>query len=228
MARLKRRCAIGMIIKVGLNMQAIESGLNGFRRWMTMYFPIWSVRKAFLHGLGVSVGKNTRIGINVRLGKNTTIGSDCYIGNDSVFEGGTTIGDQVHIGGRCYVARNSIIENYVSIAPFFIATNDDQLNYLRQGEGQNFKGVLIRKKARIAANVLTLPGITVGEGSIVGASSVVTKDVQPYTLVFGNPAREHEDKKGLLKKLILEEGSNSRNDFRRFRHLNVNEASLLF
>lgn len=193
--------------KAGLKMRAIESGLRSFRRWMAIYFPIWSVRKVFWSSLSVRVGKNTRIGIGTMIDSNTFIGNDCYIGNDCFFEGDTIVGNHVYIVGRCYIASHSIIEDYVFIAPFFLSTNDNQLKYCRQGEGQDLRGVLIRKKARIAGHVLTLPGITVGEGSIVGAFSVVTKDVKPYTLVFGTPAREHEDKKGLLKREILEKGS---------------------
>jgi len=170
--------------------------------WMATYFPVWQVRKAFLLALHVRVGGGTRIEIGTIIREDTVIGRNCYIGNDCVFEGHTRIGDNVRIESQCHITSYSMIDDYVFIGPGFLSTNDNRMAYYRRGHGQNFRGVTIRKKARIAGGAMTLPGVTIGEGAIVGAFSLVTRDVRPYVLVFGVPAREREDTDGLLKEDI--------------------------
>lgn len=166
--------------------------------WIATYCPIWPVRRIFLMKLGVRVGKGTRIEVGTVIREDTIIGRYCYIGNGCVFEGHTRVGDGVRIESQCHITSNSTIGNYVFIAPFFASTNDNRMTYRRRGHGQEFRGVTIEQKARIAARVTTLPGVVIGEGAIVGAESLVTKDVRPYVMVRGSPASECEDRQGLL------------------------------
>jgi len=174
-----------------------------FLTWMATYFPILPIRKAFLRSMDVKIGRDTKIGIGTIIRENTTIGEKCFIGNDVVFEGYTKVGNNTRIESQCHITSYSTIGDHVFIAPFFLSTNDNRIAYHRKGHGTGFKGVTIENYARIAGHVMTLPGVTIGEGAIVGAHSLVTRDVKPYTLVFGVPAREHEDKLGLLKEKIL-------------------------
>lgn len=178
--------------------------LKSFHIWMATYFPLWIVRRAFLSILNVSIGKGTRVGIGTIIRENTVIGEGCYIGNGCVFEGYTQVGNHVRIESQSHITSYSTIGDYVFIAPFFVSTNDNKLAYHRLGHGQNLKGVTIERKARIASHVMTLPGVKIGEGAIVGAFSLVTRDVKPYTLVYGIPAREQQDRQGLLKEEIIE------------------------
>jgi len=117
---------------------------------------------------------------------------------DSTIGGGTKIAKFVEIGGSkigkhckieafAFIPPGSIIEDYVFIGPHVCLTNDKYPNLLRAGWKEN--PVKIRYGARIGANAVVLPGVTVGREAIVGAGSVVTKNVPSRTTVCGNPAR---------------------------------------
>jgi acetyltransferase-like isoleucine patch superfamily enzyme len=175
---------------------------NDLLMWVATYCPIWPVRRLLLAKLGVRVGKGTRIEVGTVIRGDTIIGDRCYIGNGCVLEGHSQVGDCVRIESQCHITSYSTIGDYVFIAPFFASTNDNRMTYRRRGHGENFKGVTIGRKARIAAHVVTLPGVVIGEGAIVGAASLVTKDVKPYVLVRGSPAKECEDRQGLLTEEI--------------------------
>ena len=143
------------------------------------------------------MGRGTVIRDNVKIGR------DCHIGDLCVFVGQTIVGDKTCIGAQCHITRFSRIGSHVFVAPFFLSTNDNRMAYHRRGHGTNLRGVTIEDYVRIAGHVMTLPGVRIGEGAIVGAYSLVTKDVEPYTLVYGIPAKKHKDKHDLLEEKIL-------------------------
>ena len=110
----------------------------------------------------------------------------------------------VNIGKHVFLAGGNIldrvrpdlitIEDYVSLAGgVYILTHSNPTTPLRDLLGETahvIKPVHIKKGAWIAINVVILPGVTIGENAIVAAGSVVTKDVPPYTIVGGSPAKE--------------------------------------
>ena len=110
---------------------------------------------------------------------------------------GITIGDHVFIGVECYLdpVRPDLItiEDYVSLAGrIMILTHSEPTEPIRDlmGEDMNkFGPVVIKRGAWISVGCLLLPGVTVGENSIVAAGAVVSKDVEPYTIVGGVPAK---------------------------------------
>lgn len=182
----------------------MDKTLDGFKEWSAAYFPVFTIRKAFLQARNVKIGRYSKVGMGTIIREDTTIGEKCFIGDNVVLEGYTKVGNNTRIESQCHITSYSTIGDYVFIGPFFVSTNDSRLSYHRKGHGTGLKGVTIENYARIAGHVMTLPGVTIGEGAIVGASSLVTRDVKPYTLVYGVPAHEHEDKHGLLKEKILE------------------------
>ena len=100
---------------------------------------------------------------------------------------GCVIGNNVKIHCGVYVAQCTVIEGDVFMAPGVVVAND-----IHPGcsySGRCMKGPTIRKGAQIGVNVTLLPFITVGEGSLVGAGSVVTKDAPSRSVIYGNPAR---------------------------------------
>lgn len=151
------------------------------------------------------------------------IGDDCIISGNFVFEstaGIVKIGNHSYIGGGTFISRSSIeIGDNVTIAwgcTFYDHDShsldylkrrkdiDDELNDIRNGRNfiankdwsdVNSKPIKICNDAWIGMNVIILKGVTVGEGAIVGAGSVVTKDVPAWTIVAGNPARVVKDVK---------------------------------
>ena len=106
---------------------------------------------------------------NVHVGKNVVINFNCnFVDDGEIF-----IGDDTMIGPNC-----SIVTATHPISP-----------RLRQAQYQYNKPVKIGKNVWLGANVTVLPGVTIGDNSIVGAGSVVTKDIEPNCIVVGNPAK---------------------------------------
>lgn len=122
-------------------------------------------RVVFYPGVWIAPGKNLEIGDDVDLALNVQIETS----------GGVTIGDRSLVGyGTKIFSRNHLIPQ----KPGQIFSS-----------GHRFNAVSIGKDVWLGANVIVLPGRTIGDGAVVGAGSVVTKDVAPYTIVAGNPAK---------------------------------------
>jgi acetyltransferase-like isoleucine patch superfamily enzyme len=114
------------------------------------------------------------------------IGNECNICAHTFIENDVKIGHRVTVKSGVYIWDGITIEDDVFIGPCVAFTND---KHPRSKEyPQEFLQTHIKKGASIGANATILPGITVGEYAMVGAGSVVTKNVEPYTTVVGNPA----------------------------------------
>ena len=141
---------------------------------------------------GVGVYKDTVIGNDVRTGHNVLIREKCSIGNNVllgtnvVVDNNTTIGNFVSIQSSVYIPTNTLIEDYVFLGPNCVLLND--MFPVRMKDAP-LKAPIIRKGASIGGNASLLPGIEVGEGAIVAASAVVTKNVPPWHMAIGSPAK---------------------------------------
>jgi UDP-2-acetamido-3-amino-2,3-dideoxy-glucuronate N-acetyltransferase len=115
------------------------------------------------------------------------IGENCVIGQNVFIDNGTVIGNGVKIQNNVSVYNGVTLEDQVFIGPSVVFTN--VINPRAFIERKNeFKPTLVRKGASLGANATILCGVIIGEFALVAAGSVVTKDVQPYALVMGNPA----------------------------------------
>jgi acetyltransferase-like isoleucine patch superfamily enzyme len=115
------------------------------------------------------------------------IGDDVSVGTLSVIEHHVTIGNNVRIHSQVFIPEYSVIEDGAWLGPNVVLTN---AKYPASPEAKaNLKGPLIMAKARIGANATILPGVTIGRNALVGAGSVVVKDVPEGAVVAGNPAR---------------------------------------
>ncbi|RAY80365.1 N-acetyltransferase [Enterobacter cloacae] len=134
-----------------------------------------------------SIGDGTTIWQFVVILRNAAIGSNCNICASSLIENDVVIGNNVTIKSGVYIWDGVRIEDDVFIGPCVAFTND---KYPRSKEyPEEFLQTTIRKGASIGANATILPGVEIGERAIIGAGSVVTKDVPPYAVVVGNPAQ---------------------------------------
>ncbi len=135
------------------------------------------------------IGDNTIIAHHVVMRPKTIIGNDCVIGHLNVFEGECKIGDRVLIHAQCHITKDVVIEDDVFIAPFFLGANTMRIKH-----GRDFplviEGYKIRRAARIGIGVLVMPGIEIGENALIGAGSLVTKNVPAREIWIGSPARK--------------------------------------
>ena len=129
-------------------------------------------------GKGTKIWHFCHIREDVDIGKNCIIGQNCYIGE------GVRIGNNVHIQNNVSVYVGVIIEDDVFLGPSCVTTND------KKPISGKIEKTLIEKGASIGANATIICGNIIGRHSMIGAGSVVTKDVKPNTLVYGNPAKE--------------------------------------
>ncbi|MFC1908881.1 DapH/DapD/GlmU-related protein [Chloroflexota bacterium] len=151
------------------------------------------VRSGSVIYYGTIIGSNSMVGHNTVIRENTIIGHDTYIGSLTAIEGDTKIGNYVGIHTQCHITKFCDIGDYTFIAPLFVGANDPSMSHRRVAHGQNLAGFITEKYVRIAVGVTVLPGVHFGEGCIVGAGSVVTRDVPPYKVVMGVPARVVKD-----------------------------------
>jgi acetyltransferase-like isoleucine patch superfamily enzyme len=130
----------------------------------------------FINLYGCSIGDNTKIGACVEVQKNAFIGSNCKISSHTFICEGVAIEDDVFVGHGVMFINDSYPR----------ATSNGSL----QTEADwAVEPTVVKKGASIGSNSTILSKVTIGENAIVGAGSVVTRDVPPNTIVAGNPAR---------------------------------------
>ena len=137
--------------------------------------------------LDAKIGAGTKVWINTQIRENTSIGNNCILSKDVYIDAGVTIGNGCKIQNSVSVYQGVTIENEVFVGPNACFTNDK----VPRAFNSDWKitETLVKNGASLGANATIVCGITLGEYSMVAAGSVVTKDVPPYSLVVGNPAR---------------------------------------
>lgn len=149
---------------------------------------------------GNAIGNNFQTGHHVFIRERNEIGDDVSIGTLSVIEHHVKIGHRVRIHTQVFIPEFSILEDDAWIGPNVVFTNAPYPRGSRVKD--ELRGPVIRQGAKIGANATLLPGVEVGRGALVGAGSVVTRDVPPYTIVAGNPAKP----RGSVHELTYDDG----------------------
>jgi acetyltransferase-like isoleucine patch superfamily enzyme len=134
---------------------------------------------------GTTIGQHVFIGDHASIRENVIIDQDTVVGRGVIIELNSTIGKACTIQTLAYVTGDTIIEDHVFIGPCVSMSND---KYMGKSPYE-LKGPVIKKGASIGNNATLLPGVIIDNDSVVGAGSVVTKDVQNNRIVVGNPAR---------------------------------------
>lgn len=139
------------------------------------------------------VSKNCELGFKVTIWNfcnlyDCTIGYSTSIGSYTEIGKGVKIGNECRIQARVFIPQGVRIGNKVFVGPGVIFTNDK-----RPSLGAEFvpNATYVEDEVVIGAGAIILPKITIGKGAMIGAGAVVTKDVPPYTEVYGNPAETH-------------------------------------
>ena len=155
-----------------------------------------SLRRIFTKGFIKKAGKNINIEHGAIFSKSIVIGDNSGIGIDCVLQGEIVIGNNVMMGPQVWIYTRNHEHGRTDIP------------MIKQGFEQSQK-VVIEDDVWIGARVTILPGLTIGRGSIIGASAVVTKDVPEYSIVAGNPAKVVKMRKRVMDSEGLDENISS-------------------
>ncbi len=131
----------------------------------------------FINLYGCEIGDDTKIGACVEIQKGATVGQRCKVSSHTFICEGVTIEDEVFIGHGVTFTNDTYPR----------ATTAD--GALQTEQDWKVEPTLVKKGASIGSGATILPSLTIGEAAIVGAGSVVTRDVAPRTIVAGNPAK---------------------------------------
>ncbi|HTO44103.1 MAG TPA: acyltransferase [Burkholderiales bacterium] len=133
------------------------------------------------------IGEGTKVWINVQVRENADIGPGCIISKDVYVDHGVRIGARCKIQNGVSVYHGVTLGDDVFVGPHVTFTNDRVPRAFNKE--WRITPTVVGNGASLGANSTIICGISVGEYAMVAAGSVVTRDVQPYTLVMGNPAR---------------------------------------
>jgi acetyltransferase-like isoleucine patch superfamily enzyme len=135
---------------------------------------------------GARLGNGTRVWAFVHILPGAVIGDDCNVCDHVFIENDVVVGNRVTIKCGIYLWDGVRVEDDVHLGPNVVFTND---RFPRSRKAFTLERTVVRHGASVGANATLLPGITIGRSAMVGAGSVVTRDVPDFTLVIGNPAR---------------------------------------
>jgi len=138
---------------------------------------------------GAQIGEGSRVWHFVhvcggaKIGKGVSLGQNVFVGNQ------VTIGDRCKVQNNVSVYDNVTLEEGVFCGPSMVFTNVHNPRALIERKNE-YRNTLVKKGVTLGANCTVVCGITIGEYAFVGAGAVVNKDVKPYALMVGVPARQ--------------------------------------
>jgi len=140
---------------------------------------------------GVEIGEGTCIWHFCHVLTGSRVGKDCRVGQNVVIGPRVEIGNNVKIQNNVSVYEGVTLEDDVFCGPSIVFTNiaTPRSAFPRNRSEDNLK-TLVKRGASIGANATIICGNTIGEHALIGAGSVVTRDVPPHAVVYGNPARQ--------------------------------------
>lgn len=142
------------------------------------------------------IGAGTRVWAHAHVMPGARIGRDCNLGDGVFVEGGAVVKDRVTLKNNVCVWEGITLEDDVFVGPLVVFTNDRRprsprglKTCQRYSDKRWLESTVVEEGASIGAGAVICPGVRLGRYCIIAAGAVVTKDVQPFQLVMGNPAR---------------------------------------
>lgn len=136
------------------------------------------------------VGPRTRVWAFAHVMAGARVGADCNVCDHVFIEAGAVVGDRVTIKNNVLLWDCVVVESDVFLGPNAVFTNDLRPRASASPTRADFLPTVVRAGASIGANATVVCGVTIGPHAMVGAGSVVTRDVPAHALVVGNPARQ--------------------------------------
>ena len=169
----------------------------------THIHPLTICKKALIRSgsiiyAGSQIGENFQTGHQVTIREKAEIGDHVSIGTLSDIQGNCKIGNYVRLHSNVHIGQLSVIDNFVWIFPYVVLTNDPT------PPSEDFLGVHVHPFAIIATASIVMPGINIGQDSLIGAGAIVTKSVDPYAVAVGNPAKIISDVRKIKNKITGE------------------------
>jgi acetyltransferase-like isoleucine patch superfamily enzyme len=147
----------------------------------------------FVHPLGAceseQIGPRTRVWAFAHILQGARVGADCNICDHAYIEGAVTIGDRVTVKNAVLLFDGVVVGDDVFLGPNCVFTNDLNPRAKVKKGADRLLSTVVESEATIGANATIVCGVTVGRGAFVGAGAVVVRDVPPFALVVGSPAR---------------------------------------
>lgn len=160
----------------------------------------------------VQVGDSTKIWHFSHILSDVVIGKNCSFGQNCVVGPNVVIGNNVKVQNNVSIYEGVTCEDDVFLGPSMVFTNviNPRSFVVRRHE---FKATLLKKGCAIGANATIVCGVTIGEYAMIGAGSTVTRDVKPFALVYGVPAKQHGWVSKAGNKLIFDQNNTAIDNF---------------
>lgn len=156
------------------------------------------IRSGSIIYAGSQIGESFQSGHQVTVREKTEIGNYVSVGTLSDIQGNCKIGNYVRLHSNVHIGQLSVIDDFVWIYPYVVLTNDPT------PPSNNFIGVHVHPFAIVATGSIIMPGLDIGQDSLIGAGAIVTKSVESYAVVAGNPAKPISDVRSIKNKLTGE------------------------
>jgi len=138
---------------------------------------------------GAKIGTNSKIWHYSHICPNAIIGSNCNIGQNVFVAGGARLGNNCKVQNNVSIYSGVTAEDYVFFGPSCVLTNDKNPRCMHSKNGE-YIGTYLETGVTLGANCTIVCGVRIGKHALIGAGAVVTKDVEPYSIMVGNPAKK--------------------------------------
>lgn len=176
-------CKIGADVILGEPNAGIYQDADAYKNPPLVIGKSSIVRSGSILYAGSTFGERLETGHRVTIREGTSAGVNLRVGTLSDIQGNCHIGNYVRFHSNVHIGQHSRVDDYVWIFPYVVLTNDPH------PPSETMRGVVVERFAVVATLSVILPGVVVGEDSLVGAGSIVNRNVGKEDVVAGNPAK---------------------------------------